>query len=398
MNKPKLWTRDFIVVIVTTFFTFLSFYLLMTSMTVYTIEQFKASQGQAGLASTTFILGGLISRVLAGRYMDRIGRKKLMYSTLALYLLATLLYYSVNGLAFLYMIRFVHGIAFGAATTALTTAAMDLIPRERRGEGTSYFSLSTTLATAVGPFLGLFITQHYDYDVIFTACSVFSVLSILVALLGRIPEAEEVRPVNRGFKWNDFFEVKAVPVSSIIFLLGIAYSGILSYLNSFAIHIGLTEAASFFFVVYAVVVLLSRPFTGRLLDTRGDNVIMYPALVLFSIGLVLLGESRHGLMLLLAGVIIGLGYGTVMSSAQAITAKVSPPHRIGLATSTFFFSVDLGIGVGPLIVGILVPYTGYRGMYLTMAALVLGTVAIYHKVHGRREKQSPMGKGRYDWI
>lgn len=387
MSQPRLWTKSFIIIILTTFFTFLTFYLLMTSMTVYTISQFQASQSQAGLASTTFIIGGLISRLLAGRYLEAIGRKKLMYSTLALYLAACICYFAVHDLSLLFIIRFIHGLAFGASTTALTTAAMDMISHERRGEGTSYFSLSSTLATAVGPFLGLMITQQGDFKVVFGACTVFSVISIVIALFAQIPEAKlspEQLAAMKSFTFKDFIETKALPISFIIFLMGIAYSGILSYLNSYAIEINLTGAASFFFIVYAVVVLVSRPFTGRLLDSKGDNLIMYPALALFVVGLVVLGESYHGVTLLLAGVIIGLGYGTVLSCAQAIAAKEAPRHRIGLATSTYFLCVDSGLGVGPIVIGLTVTSLGYRGMYLMMAALVLVSILVYYWVHGKK--------------
>ena len=207
--------------------------------------------------------------------------------------------------------------------------------KERRGEGISYFSLSITLAMAVGPFLGLYISEQGSFTMIFVACTLFSLISTIILLFVQIPEGhitKEQLDAMKGFKLKDFFEIKAVPIAIIIAIMGFAYSGILSFMTSYAKEIDLMEAASFFFIVYAVFILISRPFTGRLLDKKGDNIVMYPALILFVIGLVTLSQANQGFTLLLAGALIGLGFGTMNSCCQAIAVKESPRHRVGLAT------------------------------------------------------------------
>jgi len=387
LNNSKLWTKDFVVMFIAFFFMALPFYLLMTTLTVYAVEQFNAVQSKAGLASSIFIIGALFSRLLAGKYIEVIGRKKLLYGSLLLFLIATLSYFPVNNLNLLLVVRFIHGAAFGIASTAMLTAAMDLIPSERRGEGTSYFSLSPTAAMALGPFIGLFIVQHAEFDMIFVACTFFSVVSIITALFVKVPEAQitadQILAMKQGFKLHDFLEKKAVPISIIMILMGISYSGILSFLNSYAIEIKLEDSAGVFFSVYAVFLFISRPFTGKLLDHKGDNIVVYPALVLFSLSLILLSQAYNGLILLLAGALVALGFGTMMSCGQAIAVKESPKHRVGLATSTFFICVDGGLGIGPFIAGTIIPIIGFRGMYLTMAGVVILSIILYYFVHGK---------------
>lgn len=387
MSKSKLWTKDFIIISATTFFVALTFYLLMTTMTMYAIQQFNASQSQAGLASGIFVIGALLSRLLAGKYMEIIGRKKILGGSLVLFLIATLLYFLVNNLDILLVVRFIHGAAFGVATTAMPTSIMDIIPLERRGEGISYFSLSPTLATAIGPFLGIFIMQYADFNMMFAVCTGFSVMSIIIMLFAQIPEAgitKEQRKAMKGFARQDFFEKSAIPISMIMLLMGMAYSGILAFLNAYAIEINLTTAASFFFIVYAVFILISRPFTGRLLDAKGDNIVMYPALLLFTLSLVLLSQAESAFILLLAGALVGLGFGTIMSCAQAIATQEAPQHRIGLATATYFFCADLGMGTGPFLIGSIIPGVGFRGMFMTLAVAVFLSIGLYYLVHGKK--------------
>src|SRR5690606_13061374 len=152
--------------------------------------------------------------------------------------------------------------------------------------------------------------------------------------------------------------------------------------------IQLTDVASYFFTVYAVFLFLSRPFTGKLLDARGDNIVIYPAIVMFAACLFFLSVTEHGFTFLLSGALAALGFGTIMSAGQAIAIKATPPHRYGLATSTFFICLDGGMGIGPFILGFLIPIIGYSGMYLTIAIIVLATLALYYVLHGKKATEA----------
>lgn len=388
MSRSKLWTKDFIISSFAYFFLALVFYVGLTTLTVFAVKQFHADQSKAGLAASIFIIGLTFSRLLVGRYMEVIGRKKLLIGGLLFSLMASLLYFKVNDLNMLLAVRFIHGFAFGIPNTVLMAAAMDLIPNERRGEGTSWFSLSSTAAMALGPFIGLLITQHAELDTIFTAFTFCTVCTLIMSLLLKVPEAnitqEQLQAMKQGLKLQDFVEKKALPISSIMFLVGIAYAGILSFLNSYAIEIQLEDTAGIFFSVYAAFLFISRPFTGRLLDLKGDNFVIYPSIAVFALSLVFLSQVNNSFVLLLTAVLVALGFGTIMSCAQAIAVKESPKHRVGLAISTFFICIDSGMGIGPFLLGIIVSFAGFRGMYLTLALVVFLSIFLYYFVHGKK--------------
>jgi MFS family permease len=388
--KAGLWTKDFITIFLTTFLVYLSFYVLMTTLTVYAIEEFSASESNAGLAASIFIIGSLIARLFTGRYMERIGRKRSILGGLSLFLLATLLYFAANSLGLLLLVRLIHGMAFGIATTAMATAVMDTIPTERWGEGIGYYTLSTTVATAIGPIIGISFFKWADFTMIFVVCTLFSVASIVISLFTEVHEAMTAREQSdstKGFKIKDFFEAKAVPISIIIAIISFVFSGILSFLTVYTKEIGLLDATSLFFIVYALFLFISRPLSGRLFDIKGENVVTYPSLVLFAIGLLLISQSDDSLSLLLAAVLVGIGYGPIASCFQAIVVKESPVPRIGLATSTFFIFVDAGNGIGPFILGFMVPVVGFRGLYVILAIVVLACVMIYYLLHGKKAMQ-----------
>jgi len=388
MQKDKIWTKDFILLLTSNFFVALTFYLLMTSMAVYAIQEFQAKESTAGLVASIFVIGALAARLYAGKFIDVVGRKKMLYSGLILFLVGTISYLFVTSIGLLMIIRFIHGIGFGISTTTLTTVNMSTIPEKRRGEGIGYFSLSTAAGTAIGPFLALYLTENFTYKTMFIYCIIFSVIGLVSTTFGKINEihlsAEQKEKIKKSFHMKDFYDKEALPISLLMFISGIAYSGIVSFINTYAIEMNLTKAASFFFVVYAIFLFLARPVAGRMFDKKGENIVVYPSFVFFAIGLLFITFAYNGFLLLLAGVFLALGYGTIMSSMQSIIGKVTPVHRLGLAISTLFICMDAGMGVGPYILGLLVEQLGFHRMYFILAIAVVLLIPAYYFVHGKK--------------
>lgn len=390
-SQDRLWTKDFLIVFGVNFLLFLCFYLLVVIIPTYAMDEFHVSEGLAALGSSIFVIGALIGRLFAGSLMERVGRRRMLFIGLVSFAMMGLMYFIIQSMTSLLVIRFLHGFAVALASTATGTISASLIPHSRRGEGTGYYGVSIIIASAIGPFLGLTISHNSSITVNFMLCAILGVLSLLAAIFLKVPQAhltaEQKRELN-GFKITNFIEPKALPIGFINLFMGFAYSSILSYLTLYAQKISLTEVASFFFIVYAIVVIITRPFTGKWFDKHGVNFVMYPAILCFMVGLFLLGEAHSGFTLLLSAVFVGLGYGTAQSSSQALAVKRSPIHRMGLATSTYYIFLDLGVGVGPFLLGFLVPTTGYRGIYIAMGILLLVAFVLYYFIVGRKEKEA----------
>ncbi|MDT2875363.1 MFS transporter [Lactococcus lactis] len=390
--KEKLWTTTFVVNMLLNFIFYLVFYLPTVVIGTMAMERYHASASIAGILSGIFIVGGFIARLWAGNNMKRLGAKKLLYIGTLIYFLLTFAYFFVHSVVLLLILRLVHGLGFGIAATASGTLAGAIVPSSRRGEGIGYYALSVTLSSAVGPFLSMFLYRTSGfYSLIW-----LSALLLFIALVGiffihvekTTDSSNSVNnKVHKKFAWSNYFEKEALPISLIAFLIGISYSSILSFMDAYARNIHLSEAASFFFLVYAITVLLSRPITGRVFDGFGDNFVMYPTYLFFALGLLLIGFAHSGWMLLLAAIFIGLGYGSFSPFGQAITIRNSEAHRLGITTSTFFGFMDMGVGFGPFILGMFMPLLGYRNLYFASAILALLIAVIYHFVHGRHAKR-----------
>ncbi|MBN1188200.1 MAG: MFS transporter [Dehalococcoidales bacterium] len=387
MNRPSLWTRDYLCITAVNFFFALNFYLLVVQIPVYVIDVLDSSPSQAGLASGIFVIGALIMRLLSGKWIERIGRKRTLFTGLIAGLVMTLLYFTAGNIISLLIIRFFHGATFGISSTAAGTIIGGIVPKEKRGEGIGYFALSVTLATAIGPFLGIFLSGYGGFNLIFLASSIAAAAALATAFLLSFrelrlsrEEAEEIKSI----RLKDIIEPRVVPIAIICMGICFCFASVLSFLAVYAKEVNLTEAAGYFFIVYAIVVFFSRPVVGRLFDSRGENLIMYSAIIVLLAGMIVFSQASRSFTLLLSGALIGLGYGAVQSSGQAIYTKIVPKHRLGLATSTFYIFLDSGVAIGPITLGLIVPFIGYRGIYLVTSAVAALCLVLYYYLHGRK--------------
>lgn len=391
VTKEKLWTKQFLIVSLINFMITLMFYLLIVTIASYAQSKYGASTSTAGLVSSIFIIGSLIGRLGTGRVIGDLGTKKTLWTGLVFFTITSILYFAAFNIGLLIIIRLLQGIAVGIAGTATGTIIAQILPNTRKGEGIGYYSLSAILATAIGPFIGILLLKAENgFQWIFALNIVLSFVCLIIYAVVKIdvslPKSSS-QPLEKSSLISKFIEPRALPISMVALLIGFSYSGVMSFLSFYALEVDLVSAASYFFLIYAIVVIISRPFTGKLLDTKGANIVAYPCFVLFALGMFIFSQATAGWMLLLAAALIGFGYGNFNSIAQSVAVKVTPPHRFGLATSTYFILYDIGLGIGPFLLGFIVPYSGYRPIFLSMVVLIVICIPLYHLLHGRKDKE-----------
>ena len=360
-KKETLWTVPFVLDTVINLLVFLIYYLLMVIIAV-------------------------VARIFAGRFVGTLGCRRVLYGGLFIYLISTILYFYIPNLLVLDTIRFVNGFAYGVTSTATSTIVATVIPKTRRGEGINYYGLSLSLAAAIGPFLGILMLSITNFTFIVAFCVALVILCIIGAFLLKFEEptfSAEVVEEEKGTRISDFLEPRVNSISLVSILVGLSYSGILGFMASYTREVNLVEAGTLFFVVYAIVITLTRPVLGIIFDRHGENCVMYPSYVCLAIGIVLLSQATASWMVLLSAVFVGLGYGTYMSNGQAVVIKMVPVHRIGVATSTYFIALDLGLGVGPYILGAWKETVGFTGMFSTTAVIALVALVCYFLFYGR---------------
>ncbi|WP_234978382.1 MFS transporter [Bacillus tuaregi] len=389
----RLWTKDYIFVCLTTFLMFLNYYYLLVTIPIYLIQDLQGNTAQAGILVAVFYVAAIFIRPFAGQWIEAYGMKKALIASLAIYLGAAIMYLFTDSLMSLAILRFVHGIGFGMITTSLGTIVADIIPKGRKGEGMGYYGLMMNVSMALGPFIGLLAINQWGATTMFVISVVSVAVGTFTAFLISLPKeklrsAAENTVKDKGLLMNNLIEMSSLRISLVSFFFALVYSSIVSFVSVYAAELQLTEVASYFFIVYVIALIVSRPFTGKWFDQYGANVIMFPSIISFAIGMFLLSQANSAFMFLFSAAFIGLGWGTIFPSAQTIAIQVAAPERRGVATATFLSTMDSGIGIGSVIVGIVGAKIGYSSLYFYSSLFVLVGLIVYYVLHGKASRRS----------
>jgi MFS family permease len=256
-----------------------------------------------------------------------------------------------------------HGLSWALSTTAMITSITDTIPAARRGEGMGWFSTSMTLAMAIGPLFGIWVTQNLSYSVLFLFAVVLSAVALLLTFGSKIP----YRP-QAGAKKIELYEKTVLPIAASVFFLFIAYGGITTFVPLFAGSIQVNSGV--FFLTFAATLALSRPISGKLSDRYGEMIIIIPSLVITICALIVLSVSTGLVGVMVSAVLYGMGFGSAQPAFQSATILLARADRKGVANATITTANDLGIGLGAIMLGWVSQYTSYQVLFAVSAVSV----------------------------
>ena len=389
-NEEKIFTIDFFLIFGALLFSALVMYALMSTVTEYATSM-GTSATIAGLVSGIYIFGGLCSRIYSANALERRDWKKLAIIFLSIHFLACIFYFFANNVTLLLIVRFIHGLGFGASANAIVTIASAILPKKRFGEAFGYFMLGTTIAVGLGPYISGFFYDNWGSIGSFGLATTFAFLGLLCIILLDISKYDikhnsEIENVieeeEEDFTLEDkgtirrvidkIFEVPAIPVSIFTGLTSLGYVSILSFYRLYAVEVDLVGAFSLFFIIYSIVLVASRPIAGRIQDNYGDRIICFTGIIAQAIGLFLIAWMPSAITVFICAVCAALGFGTLNSACTAIVTRDTSANRRPYAISTFFIFCDGTMGFGPALLGSFVSAaSGYAPVYFISSFITL---------------------------
>ena len=386
MKQEKILSRNFCFSFLALLGCAMVMYMLLTTVTEYATA-FGASSTLAGLVSGAYIIAGLLTRLWSGRALARMHWKKLAAAAAAVHFLACCSYFFIKDLGLLILIRFIHGLGFGATSNGILTIGVSTLPKSRFSEANGYFMIAPTIAVALGPYLGGLAYDNFGPYGSFAAASILSALTLVFILLVDLRGVEmhpqdKAADAPRGI--DSVLERRAISISMCVFVIVLGYVAIMSFYRLYAAEVGLSREFSYFPLIYAVMLLIMRPLAGRIQDRIGDNPVCYPGIIVQVIGLLCIGLAPGVWSIIVCSFCCAMGYGLMNSACNAIACRRVPPERRSVAVSTFWICCDIGMGLGPVILGAVQSASGnYPVMYCVAAALSLLTLPVYHFAWGR---------------
>lgn len=370
-----LWSRNFILVNLGNFLMYNAFYMLLPILPLYLANHLHASESIIGTILSLYTIAALITRPIAGFWLDKASRKPLMMCFYLFYISMCLSYTLAATLGLFFIIRFVHGIAFGCSTVGINTMAVDIIPWERRGEGLGIYTSSTSLAMATGPLISLFMYENgIDFNTIFIAVFCVGLTGFLAT--ANIKPTREVQRSRRKFSISSLLLRRGLPVAAVMVLLTFGYGIITVYLSIYAKEeVGLTQGTGYYFTIFSAGLVAARLSSSMIL--RSGKYIMVFALGIISliIGFFIVAFILNPTAFYSSAIFMGIGYGLISPTAQTMIINLGEDTERGAANATYLTFFDLGVGAGVFCGGIIAQYSNYSTAYAVGFALtILGLV------------------------
>jgi MFS family permease len=384
------------------------------------------SNADVGLASSAYLAGAVLGAIFFGWLTDRLGRKKLFFITLAVYLVATAATaFSWNLWSFI-LFRFLTGAGIGGEYTAINSTIQELIPSRVRGwtdlviNGTFWIGAALGAAGSIVLLDPAVLGGDIGWRVAFFTGAALSLVIFFMRLWipesprwlithGRADEAEAiVQRLEASFRGQGHV-LTAPPFASIRLrsrshtpLIEVARTLLLQRQRTLVALSLMTAQAFFYNAIFFTYALVLTDFYGVRADHVGWYILPFAAGNVA--GPVILGRlfdtvgrrrmlgftyAMSGLLLTGSGYLFAQGwltaetqtmawmviffFASAAASAAYLTAGETFPVEIRALAIAFFYAVGTGVGgvIGPWLFGILID-TGSRAS--VFAGYLLGSV------------------------
>lgn len=339
-------------------FIFMSFQMLIPTLPPY-IKSLGASGLEIGLVTALFSIGAVLSRPFIGYMLEYRTRKPLVLAGAAA-LLAITIVYPLSSMIFIFLLfRFVHGLAWGFSTTVNGTAAVDVIPKSRLGEGMGYFGLSVTLGMIIAPSLGIYLFGVTSFNnLIYISCALGLIaIGLLAAVRYHTPQSvTNTKKEDLTFSYvGSLVEKSSWYPAFITMIATFGYGSVVTFIVIFGEERGI-EQIFLFYLFNAIMASVSRPISGKWFDQKGPKGLIIVCSVLTFSGLWVLSFSHTNAGIAAAGILFGIGFGSLLPTLQSWTLSMTPDNRRGVANGMYFSAIDFGIGLSGIVFGILAQF------------------------------------------
>jgi MFS family permease len=372
----KLFTRDFLLVCLSTFLFSGSMFLLFAVLPLFIVQHLHGAESQVGMIMGAFAVSAVLSRPISGRLVDTWSRKACLSLGALIYVIFPALYTQVATVFAMLVLRFFHGIGIAIYTTAGSVFVADLAPPARRGEAMGYYGMAMNLAMAIGPALGVILAGRLGFAGLFWTAAGLALGSLLLVQLVHDPHQSHPHAGQHAATRPPLFSRAAVFPGFIAMCMTMTFGAIVSFLPLFVQQRNLGNAG-LFFTVYSIVVVVLRPLSGRLSDRFGRSAIIIPGMFFLTVSMVVLAYTTSTAGLLWTAVLQGVGFGAVHPAIMAWIVDRSTIHDRGPALATLMMAFDIGVGFSAIGLGQVLQRTDFSTMYLCAGGIALvGTIAV----------------------
>ena len=373
--KSKMYSKDIILILIASFFYFSSPMLVTPLITGFT-ESLGAGGALMGIVGGLMNICSLFCRPFVGNLADKISKYKVSFIGAALMTVASIGYIAAFDPVVVVLSRIVNGVGYACCSVCMSTWMSNLLPENKIGSGMGIYGTMNALGMAVAPAIGVSLYQKLGYRPAFVAAALFS--AAIAVIIQFVQNKGEPSAASAGVhKKLELIDVKVIPIAVIIMLFSIPYCATQSFLVTYIDIRNLPVTVSLFFPLYAAILLLLRLTLRNLFDKKPFSFFIVLSSVSAFLSISVLAVMRHNFSMFFAAAFMAGGYGIMCSVCQSTAILLAGKEKRGLANSTYYIGLDLGMAFGPIIGGLLYEHLNIRLFYPVLALTVPLALAAY---------------------
>ena len=386
MAKEKsIYTKDVILVMAASFFFMFSTMFVNPLINGYA-KSLGASSAFAGVIVGIMSIASMFLRPIAGNLTDKLSKYCLSLIGGILIMVGVIGYVIAPASNWLLIFRLINGVGFVLCTVCMSTWLAFLVPRAHVGQAMGFYGLMNALAMAVAPALAINVYQKTGYRLALIASAIAAfMMVIIIQFVGNRANPKKVTAKKKAGSSHQFkiIQKNVLPIAMLTTLFAFPYFATQADLVTYAQERHLNVNVGSFFLIYAVVLLVIRIFLKNFFDTVKFGIWFWVSIGATLIYLLLLSTMKNNLMMALAAAFMAVGYGVIYSILQSTALLLAPISEQGLASSTFYLGLDIGMAFGPIIMGLISDLLPIKFFYPIQLLLLPLMLIVYWRYHTR---------------
>lgn len=378
-EEKSIYNKDVILVMAASFFFMFSTMFVNPLINGYA-QSLGASSTFAGLIVGIMSIAAMFLRPIAGNLTDRFSKYRLSFIGGILILIGIIGYVLAPKSSWLLLFRLINGSGYVLCTVCMTTWLAFLVPRTHVGQAMGFYGLMNALAMAIAPALAINIYQKTGYRIAIIISAVSSFLMVMtIQFVGNHAKPQKVNTQKKvkSFKHIKIIQKNVLPIAILTTLFAFPYFATQADLVTYVEKRHLNISVGSYFLIYAGILLIIRIVLKNLFDTVKFGIWFWAGVIATSIYLVLLTLMNNNYMMALAAGFMAVGYGLIYSILQSTALLLAPINEQGLASSTFYLGLDIGMAFGPIIMGYLDDLLPIKYFYPVQLFLIPFMILVY---------------------
>lgn len=388
-THQSIYTRDVILVMAASFFFMFSTMLVTPLINGYALT-LGVSAVIAGIITGSMSVVSLFLRPIAGNITDRFSKYRLSCIAGVLIFIGVVGYCIAPNGVWLIIFRLINGTGFVLATVCMTTWLGLLVPRNHVGEAMGFYGLMNALAMAIAPAVGIHFYKIIGYrEALLLAAGAAFIMLVVIQFVSNhaYPLVQNTRCATSAntcsseskAPWKNvkILQKDAFPITLFMICFSIPYFATQADLVEYVADASLHVSSGLFFIIYAVALLIIRVVFKKYFDLVRFGIWFWISTIAMAGYLLMMSFMSNDILMSIAAILLSIGYGVIYSVNQSTAMMLAPRSEQGLASSTFYIGLDIGMATAPMIGGVLATCVPHALFFPAMLVLLPLACMVY---------------------